>query len=580
MCYIQGRATSVPGELQKLLNQHCEDECNTNGRQEHCIGAVARLTPIGSTETWYCYPQSGIRDVADELKCVEDCANTYTCGGFQSTSSLRWGTHTTMSDMVTMDREKWCNSSQDSENSQNSQKSRSLQDLPDSQGSQDSQISQYTPIWRRSEPLAGLQELLDEYCEETCRGSYSETPCEGAVARYSKPFDGTLGWYCYPKTIIDGGEPNAKCVDDCADTFLCDRVIDQYASLHWGNNTAISEMINDNATAWCENQYCAGRTQLSLDAYCRQSLRFLCRADDADCQEGAMARKDFGNSSERTQEWRCYHPDELSALQNTSYCIKGCKAEEAPCSVGVQNGTSTHHWNMQAPLEAIIAQDQLKVGGAGKNVDKLQAQMNAACLAAFGLECSPDASDCKGGPVARKDVYNGQQAWYCWHPTTITTLKRTAICITDCGDEVPCNDSADPEKGKVWTTGVDFEKIKADNLPRTCPLAYSLANRSALQQDLDNFCKDQLKDICQGTLCPGGAVARKDVGTSSERTKQWRCYNPNQLIGKVHTSMCVNNCGEERPCGSGVAGGVSANHWNKTAEIKEFLESQRSKYCR
>ncbi|XP_026192047.1 uncharacterized protein LOC113147061 [Cyclospora cayetanensis] len=433
-----------------------------------------------------------------------------------------------------------------------------------------------------------LQELLDEHCRDSCSANgitaLSEYSCLDSAARLVVAADtGSGGWSCYHPTGLRIGLNSAQCVNDCGETFACGDGPAEASSVRWSEDAAIRKVLYENRYRYCQPERCVNDVQASLDAYCADALRFLCGRGDGACQDGPVARMDIGNEPDQSREWRCYDPSGLDAASATGICLDGCTVQEVTCS-GVDRASDStgRHWNLKAALEFIVRGAKAKLLTPGQT-SKLQAVLDEACREALAKECPPESASCKGGAVARKDsTADGQpQIWGCYKPAALVSDRFTALCISNCADEVPCNHGTDTSRGaRVWRDAVDFASLIAEKSATTCGASlHSNAVLSRLQRVLDDYCNDLLKGICQGTFCPLGAVARKDVGGPSQTTKEWRCYNAVYLTEDVNTAICVSDCGEEVACQHGVSGGVSYSHWTRDEEIKALIEERKSHSC-
>lgn len=68
--------------------------------------------------------------------------------------------------------------------------------------------------------------------------------------------------------------------------------------------------------------------------------------------------------------------------------------------------------------------------------------------------------------------------------------------------------------------------------------------------------------------CMEGAIERKDVGGTHERSKEWRCYNPNEFTKHTSTALCLSQCDVTKvPCRQGVREDISKQHCNLTFGI-------------
>ncbi|CDJ37754.1 hypothetical protein, conserved [Eimeria tenella] len=347
----------------------------------------------------------------------------------------------------------------------------------------------------------------------------------------------------------------------------------------WSTDKAIREVMNNFKTYFCKENKCLKETQDRLDNFCKDALRFLCPSNDKSCSGGPVARKDVGTLTQQTQMWRCYSPFALSG-DFSSTCIWGCLPHEVACQSGVKGRISDEHWSLTSPLESIIRHARAEAYKAGEKY-VLQNLLDNACKEALASKCPPEKDSCKGGAVARKDLPSPQattKAWSCYHPKAIINTTFTALCISDCGEDVQCLHGTNPAKGMVWTSEVDLEKLISDNVHQTCYGTDPPGASNALQRELDKYCRELLSDRCTGDFCMGGAVARKDVGDSSQREKQWRCYSPSQLTTLEDTALCVNECGEEISCKQGVSMGVSSLHWTEPA-ILSLIEEKKKKDC-
>ncbi|KAL8275429.1 hypothetical protein Esti_000641 [Eimeria stiedai] len=440
--------------------------------------------------------------------------------------------------------------------------------------------------WTGKEEQGRLQQLLTDYCVEKCKfvDSEEELVCSDSVARYL-PYKHhqQRGWHCYPAEALS--QVGAfLCVNDCGEPFPCGGSSGPHTVLAWGDSREMKELLRVNRYRWCQYTSCTQHAQSLLDSYCKETLHFACDPNSPSCAGGAKARKDVGDYPEAGKAWRCYAPSALSSDVNTAECLEGCKSEPVSCGDGVKGGVSSRHWDLGSALEKLIAKKTANEAAQASS-SKLQQLLDEACTAALVGLCNPSSSSCLGGAKARNDVASvddDDPRWRCYNPIALRRDLYSALCITDCGDEVPCGDGVDLSVANAYfdqfDVGTKIEMLRQT----TCnpAVAGHLAPPiSSLQRRLDEYCKEQLKDVCQGDLCPSGAVARKEVGDITQQTQQWRCYNHTQLTTSAGTAICVTDCGTEAPCGDGIVTGGSHSHWTRSEELESLIEQHKDRNC-
>ncbi|KAL8450279.1 hypothetical protein Emag_003302 [Eimeria magna] len=432
-----------------------------------------------------------------------------------------------------------------------------------------------------------LQQMLTDYCVETCKYVESDVlfVCRNSVARYLPyTYFQEPGWHCYPSEALSRSG-TFICVDDCGDEFHCGDAPGPYSMLSWGNSEVMEEMIRANRYRWCQFNTCTEKVQSLLDAYCKETLRFVCDPISSSCYGGAVARRDVGNNPAAGKAWRCYAPSALTKSVNTAECLQGCSPELVPCGDGVEGGVSSQHWDFQDALQRIISKTTANYVAQGSG-SKLQQLLDDNCKTVLSGLCNHYSTSCLGGAKARKDGRSRgdkNASWHCYHPNSVRSDLYSSICLTNCGEEVPCGDGIDFSVPNAlydqYNVGGRIDALKKVTCVTTKP-PETPASISNLQTRLDGYCRELLKDICQGEHCPSGAVARKEVGDSTQQQKQWRCYNSSQLTTSARTAICVTDCGAETSCGDGVIAGRSYSHWTKSDEIESLIEKYRDKNCR
>ncbi|CDJ37755.1 hypothetical protein, conserved [Eimeria tenella] len=433
-----------------------------------------------------------------------------------------------------------------------------------------------------------LQGALDTFCMIQCLRNPQMNVCSNTKARLiPKPsssdspnhaLEGTF--QCYFKAQ-GGGGVQGRCVSDCARQQECKDTSLVTSNPVWSTDEAIREQVNTYKAYFCKEDKCREHTQNRLNNYCKEALTFLCPPKDPTCSGGAVARKDVGTVAQQEKSWRCYGPSALSDSVSST-CMEGCIPDEVTCDGGLEQGRSNRHWSLTAALESIIRHAKADSYRAGQTYE-LQKILDNACKEALAKECPPDEGSCTGGAVARKDLPTLEAkaaVWSCYHPKALNKESFTARCISDCGDDIKCLHGTTPGEGMVWTGVVDLEQLISDNVLRTCYGTEPPGALNGLQRELDKYCRELLSDRCTGDFCLGGAVARKDMGGLSQRSKQWRCYSPTQLTNSVDTALCVNECGKEIKCRQGVVGGISNLHWTKEVAIKILIKEKKREYCK
>ncbi|KAL8437938.1 hypothetical protein ACSSS7_000588 [Eimeria intestinalis] len=448
------------------------------------------------------------------------------------------------------------------------------------------EVSFVQAITRGKDAQGKLQQLITDYCVGLCRNLTRDQPlCRQAVARYL-PFQylQSPGWYCYPADVVVK-TPAFHCVNDCGESIICGDGPGVYSRTTWGEGGEMERLIRDNRYRWCTESPCQRQTQPLLDAYCREALRFACDPSSPSCSGGAVARKEVGDDASAGKAWRCYSPSDLTRDVQTAQCVRGCDPDPVSCGDGVKGGASSRHWDLGGALEKIIAKAAGSYAPYGSD-SKLQKMLDDDCRSAMKATCPPSSSTCPGGAIARKDVKtrnDKEPQWRCYNPLALRKDIYSSLCVTDCGDEVPCMDGIALSGNNVYYDQYNVGKKIQEFKKITCPTAqadHTAVPISNLQRRLDEYCRDLLKDVCQGDLCPSGAVARKDVGDKRQKERQWRCYNPTQLTIMVKTAICVTDCGAEAACGDGVIAGGSYSHWTRSKEIEGLIEKYKSTGCK
>ncbi|KAL8443634.1 hypothetical protein Emed_006652 [Eimeria media] len=431
-----------------------------------------------------------------------------------------------------------------------------------------------------------LQQLLTDYCVDKCKDVESEElfVCRTAVARYLPyAYHQQPGWHCYPAETLSR-EGAFHCVNDCGERFLCGDAPGPYSVLSWGDGKEMEKIIRINRFRWCQFNTCNTQVQPLLDAYCKETLRFACDPNSPSCSGGAVARREVGSDAAAGKAWRCYAPSALTKSVNTAECLQGCNPNPVLCGDGVQGGVSSRHWDVGDALPKIIAQATVDYSAEGVT-SKLQEMLDEACRISLGALCNPYTDACPGGAMARKEVKSEDDTdpqWRCYNPLALSKDIYSALCVTDCGVEVPCGDGVDLTVPNSIFDQLDVQNRLERYQEKTCvtkPGADTPAAISYLQKKLDDYCKQLLSDVCQGDYCPTGAVARKDVGDSTQQEKEWRCYNPTQLTTTSQTAICITDCGVETACGDGVNPGGSYSHWTRSEEIESLIQKYKNKVC-
>ncbi len=116
---------------------------------------------------------------------------------------------------------------------------------------------------------------------------------------------------------------------------------------------------------------------------------------------------------------------------------------------------------------------------------------------------------------------------------------------------------------------------------RVVVLAQEQSTPATLQEVLDAQCEVWGSDACKSGsahYCNVQMYARYDIGTSSQKTRSWRCYSEFALSFDVSGEGCVDNCGEMTTCLGSVVGSSSA-HLSRDAELQKLVDANKEAYC-
>lgn len=424
-----------------------------------------------------------------------------------------------------------------------------------------------------------LQAQLDAHCRQKCMENASQkakVACKHVSARYLILFVGF--WSCYSPGAMDKTKKGFYCVNDCGQLFACGDGPNSDSVYGYGEPEVLASIVRKNRYKWCQVDTCVKPVQTVLNDYCREALRFLCPPHRSECSGGAIARKDVGGLYERKKEWRCYNPSQISPEASTAFCLKKCEKTEKWCLDGVPGGISKEHWNLTTSLESVIQANAVSPQ-LFKTVGKLQQKLDLACSEEFWKTCPREKAECAAGSVARKEHITDKKEeahWGCYRPSEVSSSLYSSLCVGECGHEVPCGKGVTVEPRAE--ANIDFEKIVNENMAETC--GHGPAKPvSSLQRLLDDYCKESLRDICQGTFCPYGAVARKEMGNTDDEEQKWRCYNSSNLSSEGE-AICVDDCGQEIPCGDGVVWNLRHGYWTREVQIQKLIRENKKDNCR
>nr|ACJ11219.1 microneme protein 3 [Eimeria tenella] len=696
--------------LQEALDRKCaqfgKESCNS-GLASYCGAAIYARYDKGNssqqTKEWRCYIEKELDFSKSGDGCVDDCGSMTSCRGSVSGPSTSHLTRPSeLQAVIDSDKSNYCTDKSEQQPSQATPPPEIPEGTPEESETEDPSGSQAVP--------EALQHALDAFCVEE-----GEKACSNGLraycnsAMYARKDVGnttqkTKEWRCYAASEIDFAVSADVCADNCGNITSCSGAVNGVSTSHLTRNPQIEELIKMEKEVYCNPEIEKGSEstgavdssesevvpppeipeetpeesetedpsgsqavpealQHALDAFCVEEGEKACSNGlKAYCNSAMYARKDVGNTTQKTKEWRCYAASEIDFAVSADVCADNC-GNITSCS-GAVNGVSTSHLTRNPQIEELIKMEkevycnpEIEKGsestgavdssesevvpppeipeetpeesetedpsGSQAVPEALQHALDAFCVEEGEKACSNGLKAyCNSAMYARKDVGNTTQKtkeWRCYAASEIDFAVSADVCADNCGNitscsgavngvstshltrnpqieelikmekEVYCNPEI--EKGSESTGAVDSsesEVVPPPEIPEETPEesetedpSGSQAVPEALQHALDAFCVEEGEKACSNGLkayCNSAMYARKDVGNTTQKTKEWRCYAASEIDFAVSADVCADNCGNITSC-NGAVNGVSTSHLTRNPQIEELIKKEEEVYC-
>ncbi|CDJ70246.1 microneme protein, putative [Eimeria necatrix] len=350
--------------------------------------------------------------------------------------------------------------------------------------------------------------------------------------------------------------------------------------------------------------------QDALDEECSQQASAACRSGLQDyCSGTVYARYDGVKGSPSSKQWRCYTDGALDLEAAGPGCVDSCGA--ATMCLGAFNSNSVAYLTRASELTNILNSRTQEFCSAP--APTLQEALDRKC-AQFGKDsCNSGlVAYCRTAVYARYDKGSSSQqtkAWRCYAEKELDFSKPGDGCVDDCGNITSCRGSVsgystshltrpselqaviDSDKSNYCSEESEQQPSQAtppSEIPEGAPEESETEDSSgtqavpeALQHALDAFCAEEGKQACSNGLtayCNTEMYARKDVGTTTQKAKEWRCYAASEIDFAISADVCADNCGNLTSC-SGSVNGSSTSHLTRAPQIENLIKTEKEVYC-
>ncbi|CDI84978.1 microneme protein, putative [Eimeria praecox] len=558
--------------LQDALDDYCQSEAQAackSGLSNYCNAKVyARYDGQrnnANSKAWRCYAEESLNLEAFRSGCVDNCGNQKMClGSYNGTSSTYL--------------------------SRNSQ----LQ----------SRVDEWKSVYCGAPPPT-LQEALDRKCasfgEEACNQGLWAYCDVTLYARYDvgNASQTARDWRCYTQDALDFDISRDVCVDDCGHFTTCHGAVNGTSSSHLSRGKEIASVLLAEKEHYCNTETDVPETSDSiesdevsetatsqselqnvLDQICAEEGRRACNQGlNAYCGANMFARRDVGTQQQQTREWRCYAQGSLNLDKSGDGCVDNC-GNIVSC-LGAVDGASVTHLSRNSQLESAIAENKREFCHTGSEAAEASQQEEPAQVPETTTEPpSPpsrmqallDSFCAEEGMFARRDIgLSSQQSreWRCYVQGSLNFGKSGDGCVDDCGNLISCSGAVDGSSSTHLSRNSQLESAIAANKVEFCNTGSETPEASK---------EEEPAEAPEATTEPPSLFARRDIGLSSQQSREWRCYVQGSLDFGISGDGCVDDCGNLVSC-LGAVNGSSSVHLSRDSKAQEIIQKNKTDTC-
>ena len=625
LCLLQeasAQETATRESLQDALDKLCRVEAEAackSGLSHYCNMPVyarydGRSNNVNSKE-WRCYTEDALNFEVARASCVDTCGKLKMClGAYGGSSTSYLSRHGKLSSQLDELKPKYCSAPAPTLQEALDRKCAGFGEEACKQGlwayCNVTMYARYdvgTASQKAREWRCYAQDALDfdisgSGCVDDC-GNF--TSCRGAVNGSSSTHLSRVG------QLMDFMNSNKDfyCPSPTEEAPVESEDVD---SAEASESTTLSSNPTSNLQSALD-KVCAEEGKKA----CEQGLKAYCDAD-------MFARHDVGTGSQRNREWRCYARESLDFGISGDGCVDDC-GNATPCP-GAVNGTSTTHLSRDAqvgsainankdefcgrasespaaPEESVEVQETTAPPSSGPS--QLQEVLDNLCAEEGRRACQGGLSAyCEADMFARHDVGTEQQRtreWRCYAQPSLDFDISGDGCVDDCGNITSClgavngTSTAHLSRNAQVASAIDANKGEFCGRTSESPAASEKeesvevqgttttppSGPLRMQHFVDEFCLEEAKRACQNGLsayCDATVIARHDVGTEQQRTKEWRCYVIDSLDFDLSGDGCVDDCGNIISC-HGAVNGTSTTHLTRDDAVNTAIDSKLDEFC-
>ncbi|CDJ47617.1 microneme protein, putative [Eimeria brunetti] len=332
--------------------------------------------------------------------------------------------------------------------------------------------------------------------------------------------------------------------------------------------------------------------QDALDEVCHLEAQSACASGLTKyCSATVYARYDGRINNLNSKEWRCYTADALNFEVSRAGCVDIC-GKKKMC-LGAYNGSSDTYLSRNSNIQNKINTLEPKL--CNSPAPTLQEALDRKC-ADFGKEACDQGlwAYCDATLYARRDRGNASQKgreWRCYTQDALDFSISGEGCVDDCGDLSECLGAVNGSSTTHLSRGSELASVLDQEKERYCGPKTEEDDESEevdptkppsrLQAALDQLCAEEGQNACKQGLsayCTAEMFARRDIGSSRQKTREWRCYAKLSLDFGMSGEGCVDDCGNLITC-AGAVNGSSVTHLSRNTPVEAAIKVQKAKFC-